>query len=128
MGLSNQKMKADTLVRSVMIRSRQAGGASSGAAPCQRRSRRGGADGGREPRPPVVASQPPAADEGVKVPSLLKQTEPVNVRSNRLDYDGASSLATYEGNATLWQDDTTIKADKIVVEDKTGNLRATTTS
>ena len=26
----------------------------------------------------------------------------------------------------LWQDDTTIKADKIVVEDKTGNLRATT--
>jgi lipopolysaccharide export system protein LptA len=60
----------------------------------------------------------------VKVPSLLKQTEPVNVRSNRLDYDGASSLATYEGNATLWQDDTTIKADKIVVEDKTGNLRA----
>jgi lipopolysaccharide export system protein LptA len=60
----------------------------------------------------------------VKVPSLLKQSEPVNVRSNRLDYDGASSLATYEGNATLWQDDTTIKADKIVVEDKTGNLRA----
>jgi len=60
----------------------------------------------------------------VKVPSLLKQSEPVNVRSNRLDYDGASSLATYEGNATLWQDDTTIKADKIIVEDKTGNLHA----
>jgi lipopolysaccharide export system protein LptA len=56
----------------------------------------------------------------------LKQTEPVNVRSNRLDYDGAISLATYEGNASLWQDETTIKADKIVVEDKTGNLRATT--
>jgi len=62
----------------------------------------------------------------VKVPSLLKQNEPVNVRSNRLDYDGASSLATHEGNATLWQDETTIKADKIILEDKTGNLRATT--
>jgi lipopolysaccharide export system protein LptA len=60
------------------------------------------------------------------MPSLLKQNEPVNVRSNRLDYDGASSLATYEGNATLWQDDTTIKADKIVVDDKTGNLHAIT--
>ena len=57
---------------------------------------------------------------------MLKQDEPVNVKSNRLNYDGANSLATYEGNATLWQDDTTIKADKIVVEDKTGNLRATT--
>jgi lipopolysaccharide export system protein LptA len=62
----------------------------------------------------------------VKVPSLLKHNEPVNVRSNRLDYDGASSLATYEGNATLWQDETTIKADKIIIEDKTGNLRAAT--
>ena len=64
--------------------------------------------------------------EAVEGAVALKQTEPVNVRSNRLDYDGASSLATYEGNAALWQDDTTIKADKIVVEDKTGNLHATT--
>ena len=67
-----------------------------------------------------------ANDAAVKVPSLLKQGEPVNVKSNKLDYDGANSLATYEGNATLWQDETTIKADRIDIEDKTGNLRATT--
>jgi lipopolysaccharide export system protein LptA len=93
MGLSNQKMKADTNVRSVMTQ---------------------------------TPAKPAAKTEAVKVPSLLKQDEPVTVKSNRLDYDGASSLATYEGNATLWQGKTDIKADKIVVDDKTGNLRATT--
>jgi lipopolysaccharide export system protein LptA len=56
---------------------------------------------------------------------MLKQEQPVNVQSNRLDYDGANSVAIYDGNARLWQDDTTIRADRITVEDKTGNLRAT---
>lgn len=65
-------------------------------------------------------------DPAVKVPSLMKQDEPVNVQSNRLDYDGAKSVATYDGNARLWQEDTQIQADKIVIEDETGNLRATT--
>ena len=102
MGLGSQKMRADTNVRSVMM-------------PQKGKAGRG------------TSGQPvPGDTDAVKVPSLLKQTEPVNVRSNRLDYDGANSLATYEGNASLWQDVTTIKADKIVVEDKTGNLRATT--
>ncbi len=91
MGLTDQKMKADTRVRSLM-------------------------------------TQKPAAKDadGVKVPTLLKQDEPVNVTSNRLDYDGAKSVATYEGSARLWQEDTEIRADKIVIEDKSGNLRATT--
>jgi lipopolysaccharide export system protein LptA len=62
----------------------------------------------------------------VKVPSILKQDKPVNVRSNKLDYDGDKSIAIYDGNARLWQDDTDIKADRIMVEDKTGNLHATT--
>jgi lipopolysaccharide export system protein LptA len=104
MGLVNKKMTADTNVRSVMT-------------PEKAKPARG------------APGQPAAKTDGadaVKVPSLLKQNEPVNVRSNRLNYDGAASLATYEGNASLWQDETTIKGDKIVVEDKTGNLRATT--
>lgn len=63
-------------------------------------------------------------DGAVKMPSMLKQDQPVNVKSNRLDYDGANSLAIYDGNARLWQDDTTIRADKITLEDKTGNLHA----
>jgi lipopolysaccharide export system protein LptA len=107
MGLTNQKMKADTNVRSVMTPQ----------------------SGKPAPAKPGAPGQPPAKTDPadpVKMPSLLKQDEPVNVKSNRLDYDGASSLATYEGNATLFQTDTTIKADKIVLDDKTGNLHATT--
>ena len=62
----------------------------------------------------------------VKMPSMLKQDKPVNVKSNRLDYDGDKSVAVYSGNAHLWQEETDIKADTIVLEDKTGNLHATT--
>ncbi len=90
MTLSTQLMKADTLVRSVMLPQKKQDG------------------------------------NTVKVPSIMKQDQPVNVRSNRLNYDGANSLATYEGSAKLWQDETEIRGDKIVLDDKTGNLHATT--
>jgi lipopolysaccharide export system protein LptA len=62
----------------------------------------------------------------VHMPSMLKQDKPVYVRSNRLDYDGDKSVAVYSGNAHLWQDETDIKSDTIVLEDKTGNMHATT--
>ncbi len=62
----------------------------------------------------------------VRMPGMLKQGEPVNVKSNRLDYDGNASLATYIGNARLWQEDTVIQADRIILDDKNGNLHATT--
>jgi lipopolysaccharide export system protein LptA len=72
----------------------------------------------------MVGSKPGAKTDGaVRMPSMLKQEQPVNVQSNRLDYDGANSVAVYDGNARLWQEDTTIRADKITLEDKTGNLR-----
>jgi lipopolysaccharide export system protein LptA len=60
------------------------------------------------------------------MPSMLKQDKPVYVKSNRLDYDGDKSVAVYSGNAHLWQDETDIKSDTIVLEDKTGNMHATT--
>jgi len=64
----------------------------------------------------------------VKMPSMLKEDKPVNVKSNRLEYDGDKSVAIYSGNSRLWQEDTDtdIKADTITLEDKTGNLHATT--
>jgi lipopolysaccharide export system protein LptA len=59
-----------------------------------------------------------------KLPSMLKQDEPVNVTSNRLAYDGAAGVATYTGDARLFQGQTSILADTIVLEDKTSNLTA----
>src|SRR4029078_494946 len=92
MGLSAQKINADTNVRTQMV------------SPQNR---------GRDD------------NKAVKMPSMLKQDQPVNVKSNRLDYDSANAMAKYEGNARLWQDpDTEIRADTLIVEDKTGTLRA----
>jgi lipopolysaccharide transport protein LptA len=56
----------------------------------------------------------------------LKEDQPVTVTSNRLAYDGAAGHATYSGNARLWQGDTSIRGDTIVVDDKSGNLEAHT--
>jgi lipopolysaccharide export system protein LptA len=77
----------------------------------------------------IIQQQGKTAADTVKVPSMLKQDRPVYVKSNRLDYDSDSSLATYEGNSHLWQDGedgATINGDKIIVDDKTGNLHAIT--
>jgi len=76
-------------------------------------------------RSTMIGSKPGTKADGVRMPSMLKQEQPVNVTSNRLDYDGANAKAIYDGNARLWQDDTTIRADRMTVEDKTGNLHAT---
>jgi lipopolysaccharide export system protein LptA len=72
----------------------------------------------------MVGSKPGTkTDAAVRMPSMLKEGQPVNVTSNRLDYDGANAVAIYDGNARLWQEETAIRADKITLEDKTGNLR-----
>jgi len=75
----------------------------------------------------IIQQQGKSKDDTVKVPSMLKQDRPVYVKANRLDYDSDASLATYEGNSHLWQDGedgSTINADKIILDDKTGNLHA----
>ena len=62
--------------------------------------------------------------EQTRMPVMLNQDKPVNVTSNRVDYDGVSE-ATYTGNALLWQPDgSRIAADSITLNDRTGNLKA----
>ena len=58
-----------------------------------------------------------------KIPSMLKQNQPVNVTAASLRYDGATSGATYEGMAQLWQADTSIKGDTVGIDSKTGDIR-----
>ena len=55
---------------------------------------------------------------------MLKQNQPVNVTAASLRYDGATSGATYEGTAQLWQSDTSIKGDTIGIDSKTGDITA----
>jgi lipopolysaccharide transport protein LptA len=78
----------------------------------------------RKPAPARGAAPLPPAQPGARVPSMLNQDQPVNVTSNRLEYDGAVGHAIYSGNARLWQGDTLVDADTIIVDDKTGNLEA----
>jgi lipopolysaccharide transport protein LptA len=55
---------------------------------------------------------------------LLRQDKPAYATSDTLNYDSEASLAVYKGNALLWQGETTIKADTIVVDDQKGDLSA----
>ena len=72
----------------------------------------------------VLQPPKPGAAES-RVPSMLKQDQPVNVTADALDYDGASSKAIYTGAAVLWQGDTSVKGASITIDDKTGDLSAT---
>jgi lipopolysaccharide export system protein LptA len=73
----------------------------------------------------IIKAQKKGEANAARVPVMLKQDRPVNVTSNRLSYDGVAE-ATYTGSALLWQDQSRIAADTIVLNDDTGNLTART--
>lgn len=68
----------------------------------------------------------PSKDKDKKEPrtSILEDDQPVNVTSAELNYNGQTERAVYTGAARLWQGDTVIQAETIVLDDKTGNLEA----
>jgi LPS export ABC transporter protein LptC len=70
--------------------------------------------------------QPPkkSANTTTKLPSMLKQDQLVNIIADSLNYDGVASRTEYSGSAQLWQGDTSIRADSIGIDDKTGDLTA----
>jgi lipopolysaccharide export system protein LptA len=76
-----------------------------------------------ELRPPSNAAGGKPEND-VKMPSLFKQDKPVIVLANALDYDGAASTGVYTGAAQLYQADTSIKAETIAIDNKSGNLSA----
>jgi lipopolysaccharide export system protein LptA len=96
MAMGSERLQADTDVRSIIERKAQPG-----------------------------KDAPPGANDDTKLPSLLKQDQPVTIRSNKLDYDGAASHALYSGAARLTQPGgTDLQADSIELDDKSGNLTA----
>jgi LPS export ABC transporter protein LptC len=76
-----------------------------------------------KPAPKGDAEKP--AENATKMPSMLKQDQPVNITASALDYDGSTSHAAYTGAAQLWQGDTSIKGETIIIDGKTGDLAAT---
>ncbi|HEY7290587.1 MAG TPA: LptA/OstA family protein [Vicinamibacterales bacterium] len=77
----------------------------------------------------VKSTLQPAKDGGggsgdAKLPSMLKQDQPVTVLADNMAYDGTASTATYTGSARLFQVDTTIKGDTIVIDETRGDLSA----
>lgn len=116
--LGTRKLTADTKIRSSMVpQSRPAPGARAAAPPAGRSA---------PPPPQARGAAPPPAADAVHLPGMLKQDQPVTVTSNRLAYDGAAGHAVYSGSARLWQGDTSVRADTIIVDDKSGNLEAHT--
>ena len=95
---STQKLSADTNVQSTMQPQKRADTTSGGR--------------GKE------------AGQG-HLPAMLKQDKPVTVVANKLEYDGKSE-ATYTGKARLWQEQSKIDAETIILNDTTGNLTART--
>jgi LPS export ABC transporter protein LptC len=77
----------------------------------------------RDPKRPAGGGAAPASQERT-VPGMLKDDEPVYVTGAALDYDGARAFATYTGGARLWQGDTTIQGDTIVLDERSGDLKA----
>lgn len=128
MTLGTRKLTADTKVRSSMLP--QPKPAAAGVAPVAPMGQRGTAGASGKPATAAAPSKPQPAGRGdsdaTHLPGLLKQDQPVTVTSNRLAYDGAAGHATYSGNARLWQGETSVRGDTIVVDDKSGNLEAHT--
>jgi lipopolysaccharide export system protein LptA len=77
-----------------------------------------------ELKPASKGTKPGESANDVKMPSMLKQDQPVIVVGNGLDYDGTVALGTYTGAARLFQGDTSIKGETIVIDNKAGNLSA----
>jgi lipopolysaccharide export system protein LptA len=102
LALESRKLSADTNVRSTLQGGKQK-------------------DAAKE----KAANDGAAEGTGTRLPAMLKSDKPVFVNSNRLEYDGESN-AVYSGNARLFQDQTTVAGDTITLDDKTGNLTATT--
>ena len=75
----------------------------------------------------ISQSKPKPGETAVKMPSMLKQDQPVNVKSNRLDYDGANSRRHLRRQrAALAGATPRSRPTRSSLEDKTGNLHATT--
>jgi len=62
--------------------------------------------------------------DGGRLPGLLKEGQAATVNAEQLEYKGANGRADYSGMATLFQGDTAIRGDRIVLDQQKGDLVA----
>jgi lipopolysaccharide export system protein LptA len=119
--LDGKNMVADGDVKSVMKASTESKEKPAAGAPAPGAPAPANASAAAKPAP-VASGQKPAQE--IKRPSILKDSEPTNVTSKHLVYNSETGHADYTGDAWLWQAETSIKADTIVVDENSGNLTA----
>ena len=71
--------------------------------------------------------QPASARQGegpARTPALLDGGQAVFASAAALDYDSQQRRGTYTGRARLWQGDTNIRAERIVLDEARGDLSA----
>ncbi len=71
-----------------------------------------------------VAEAKAAGGRDAKRPHIMKADQAINGMADRLETDEKNGHATYRGNARVWQVDTSIQADGITMDDRTGDLTA----
>ncbi|HEY7191155.1 MAG TPA: LPS export ABC transporter periplasmic protein LptC [Vicinamibacterales bacterium] len=77
------------------------------------------------PKPTAPRGSDGRASGTQSMPGLLKQGEAANVNADALEYTSASGVATYSGNARLFQGNTSISGNVITVDREKGDLSAT---
>jgi hypothetical protein len=66
----------------------------------------------------------PTSLDGALLPALLDRELIVNISSEVFSYGGTQGRVTYTGTAVLWQNDTTIRADSLTLDQANGDLIA----
>jgi len=72
----------------------------------------------------LLYGSPDAPDGDGRLPGLLQSTDPVRVNAATLVYTGETGRAVYAGQAALWQGDTSIRGDTVVLDRRRGDLVA----
>ena len=74
---------------------------------------------------PAKPARGAAGEREDRTPAILKSDQPAYVRADDLDYDGEARRAVYAGQVRLWQGEVTINGDRMVLDDRQGDLTAT---
>ncbi len=130
MAFEGPKLIAIGEVRSVMKPSKKPVGAKGARGATDAAPRGGGASAppstaqGATGAPSTAGARSTKAEP--KVPGMLKDDEPAYVTAPALDYDGENGMAIYTGGSRLWQGDTAVTGEKIIIDESTGDLYANT--